>query len=104
MFGSKSNAESSNTPKNRSKTARENSKQKDNNEEDDGEVDNEQEYDPQFEPIVPLPDAIEIRTGEEDEEKGNTFSFPLIAIINREPNLHVRASFCDVSLLPRSFV
>lgn len=33
-------------------------------------MDNEQEYDPHFEPIVPLPDAIEVRTGEEDEEKG----------------------------------
>jgi E3 SUMO-protein ligase RanBP2 len=27
-------------------------------------------YDPQFEPIVDLPDAIEVRTGEEDEIKG----------------------------------
>ena len=26
-------------------------------------------YDPQFEPIVDLPDAIEVRTGEEDEMK-----------------------------------
>ncbi|KAL0127950.1 hypothetical protein PUN28_003304 [Cardiocondyla obscurior] len=43
--------------------------QKEDNEEDDGEVDNEQEHDPQFEPIVPLPDAIEVRTGEEDEER-----------------------------------
>ena len=34
------------------------------NEEDDG-----QDYDPHFEPIIPLPDAIEVRTGEEEEEK-----------------------------------
>jgi E3 SUMO-protein ligase RanBP2 len=27
-------------------------------------------YDPHFEPIVDLPDAIEVRTGEEDEIKG----------------------------------
>jgi len=27
-------------------------------------------YDPHFEPIVELPDAIEVRTGEEDEIKG----------------------------------
>ncbi|XP_072764779.1 E3 SUMO-protein ligase RanBP2 [Anoplolepis gracilipes] len=47
----------------------EDSTQKEDNEEDDGEVDNEQEYDPHFEPIIPLPDAIEVRTGEEDEEK-----------------------------------
>uniref|UniRef100_A0A0C9REL7 RANBP2 protein n=1 Tax=Fopius arisanus TaxID=64838 RepID=A0A0C9REL7_9HYME len=28
-----------------------------------------QEYDPHYEPIIPLPDAIEVRTGEEEEEK-----------------------------------
>lgn len=28
-----------------------------------------EENDPYFEPIIPLPDAIEVRTGEEDEEK-----------------------------------
>ncbi|XP_012274477.1 E3 SUMO-protein ligase RanBP2 [Orussus abietinus] len=27
------------------------------------------EHDPHFDPIIPLPDAIEVRTGEEDEEK-----------------------------------
>jgi E3 SUMO-protein ligase RanBP2 len=27
-------------------------------------------HDPHFEPIVDLPDAIEVRTGEEDEIKG----------------------------------
>lgn len=27
-------------------------------------------HDPQFEPIVDLPDAVEVRTGEEDEAKG----------------------------------
>jgi len=29
----------------------------------------EGEHDPHFEPIVPLPDKIDIVTGEEDEEK-----------------------------------
>ncbi|KAJ8686803.1 hypothetical protein QAD02_022597 [Eretmocerus hayati] len=43
---------------------------KDNDEEDgDGETENGEEHDPYFEPIVPLPDAIEVRTGEEEEEK-----------------------------------
>jgi len=59
--------------------SREDSVQKEDNEEDDGEVD-EQEHDPHFEPIVPLPDAIEVRTGEEDEEKGSlvfTYHFEL---------------------------
>lgn len=35
---------------------------------------NDNDPDPHFEPIVPLPDVIEVRTGEEDEEKG-TMSF-----------------------------
>lgn len=68
VFGSKS-ATSLNSSAVQNKS-REDSVQKEDNEEDDGEVD-EQEHDPQFEPIVPLPDAIEVRTGEEDEEKGS---------------------------------
>ena len=68
MFGSKSS-----TSLNSSMTIRNTSReeQKEENDEDDGEVDNEQEHDPHFEPIVPLPDTIEVRTGEEDEEKGS---------------------------------
>ncbi|XP_012059721.1 PREDICTED: E3 SUMO-protein ligase RanBP2-like [Atta cephalotes] len=67
VFGSKSS-----TSLNSSMTIRNTSReeQKEENDEDDGEVDsNEQEHDPHFEPIVPLPDTIEVRTGEEDEEK-----------------------------------
>lgn len=67
MFGSKS-ATSLNSSTTIRNTLRE--EQKEENDEDDGEVDNEQEHDPHFEPIVPLPDTIEVRTGEEDEEKG----------------------------------
>lgn len=36
-----------------------------NSEKDEEEVDNS--HDPHFEPIIPLPDAIEISTGEENE-------------------------------------
>ncbi|XP_011144790.2 E3 SUMO-protein ligase RanBP2 [Harpegnathos saltator] len=70
VFGSKS-AESLNVSTTiGNKSTREDSMHKDDNEEDDaGEVDNEQEHDPYFEPIVPLPDTIEVKTGEEDEEK-----------------------------------
>ncbi|XP_057333326.1 E3 SUMO-protein ligase RanBP2-like [Microplitis mediator] len=42
-------------------------KDEDNEEDDKG--DDGQEYDPHYEPIIPLPDAIEVWTGEEDEEK-----------------------------------
>ena len=37
-----------------------------NEEDEDGEV--ESSHDPYFEPIVPLPELVEVRTGEEDEE------------------------------------
>ncbi|XP_011170959.2 E3 SUMO-protein ligase RanBP2 [Solenopsis invicta] len=63
VFGSKSATSQNSTVQNKSR------EEKEDNEEDDGEVDNEQEHDPHFEPIIPLPDAIEVRTGEEDEEK-----------------------------------
>jgi len=70
VFGSKP-ATSLNNSVTVQNQSREDSVQKEDNEEDDGEVDNEQEHDPHFEPIIPLPDAIEVRTGEEDEEKGS---------------------------------
>lgn len=43
------------------------------NENKDGETENQsntgdENYDPYFEPIVPLPDVIVVKTGEEDEE------------------------------------
>ncbi|XP_033325702.2 E3 SUMO-protein ligase RanBP2 isoform X1 [Megalopta genalis] len=63
VFGSKST--------NKSEKAKETKDERklENEEEEDDENDNEQEHDPHFEPIVPLPDVIEVRTGEEDEEK-----------------------------------
>lgn len=70
VFGSKSTTSSSLNSSATVQNKSQDSTQKEDNEEDDGEVDNEQEHDPHFEPIVPLPDAIEVRTGEEDEEKG----------------------------------
>ncbi|EFN63981.1 E3 SUMO-protein ligase RanBP2 [Camponotus floridanus] len=69
VFGSKSTTSSSLNSSASVQNKSQDSTQKEDNEEDDGEVDNEQEHDPHFEPIVPLPDAIEVRTGEEDEEK-----------------------------------
>lgn len=45
------------------------------NDDDNDEEANGEEHDPHFEPIVPLPDAIEVRTGEEDEEKGTLYFF-----------------------------
>lgn len=39
------------------------------NVEDEAEEDNDAEHDPHFEPIVPLPEIIEVRTGEEEEDK-----------------------------------
>lgn len=70
VFGSKTTSSLNSSEKAQNRSFND-SVQKEDNEEDDGEVDNEQEHDPHFEPIVPLPDAIEVRTGEEDEEKGN---------------------------------
>lgn len=40
-------------------------KKEENADENDEEVDNS--HDPHFEPIIPLPDAIEVSTGEENE-------------------------------------
>lgn len=72
VFGSKNSDSLNTSTKARDKSTRDNSMQKNDNEEDDGsEVDNEQEHDPYFEPIVPMPEAIEVKTGEEDEEKGS---------------------------------
>jgi len=39
--------------------------------ESSGEEEGEESHDPHFDPIIALPDIITVRTGEEDEEKGN---------------------------------
>lgn len=67
VFGTK--FQNTNSTLNTSKNNPNLSKQDENDNEEEGD-ENEQEHDPHFEPIVPLPDAIEVRTGEEDEEKG----------------------------------
>ncbi|KYM79611.1 E3 SUMO-protein ligase RanBP2, partial [Atta colombica] len=100
VFGSKSS-----TSLNSSMTIRNTSReeQKEENDEDDGEVDNEQEHDPHFEPIVPLPDTIEVRTGEEDEEKEeySPFTFKVIRILFSKLFFHLFTAFCQRAKLYR---
>ncbi|XP_076639687.1 E3 SUMO-protein ligase RanBP2 isoform X2 [Colletes latitarsis] len=64
VFGSKSTSKSAQKTKEATQ-----GKEAENEEGECAENENEQEHDPHFEPIVPLPDVIEVRTGEEDEEK-----------------------------------
>lgn len=46
-------------------------KKVENEEEENGDqTENDHEPDPHFEPVIPLPDVVEVRTGEEEEEKG----------------------------------
>lgn len=45
-------------------------KKDENEEEEYDQTENDQDHDPHFEPIIPLPDIIEVHTGEEEEEKG----------------------------------
>lgn len=74
MFGSKitSPVPSKSTTTEEVKQDQPDTDKKDDNDEDEcNENENDQEHDPHFEPIIPMPDAIEVRTGEEDEEKSN---------------------------------
>jgi hypothetical protein len=50
-------------------------KKKDKEGESSGEEEGEESHDPHFDPIIALPDIITVRTGEEDEEKGQSFYF-----------------------------
>lgn len=43
--------------------------QKNANESNDDSTVDDSNYDPHYDPIIPLPDEIVVRTGEEDEEK-----------------------------------
>lgn len=48
-------------------------KDKETQGESSGEEEGEETHDPHFDPIIALPDIITVRTGEEDEDKGNIF-------------------------------
>ncbi|XP_014235888.1 ranBP2-like and GRIP domain-containing protein 3 [Trichogramma pretiosum] len=67
VFGAK--AANTSVKKTPSKDTSSKTQENDNDEDGDDENENGDEHDPYFEPIIPLPDAIEVRTGEEDEEK-----------------------------------
>ncbi|XP_014212224.1 E3 SUMO-protein ligase RanBP2 isoform X2 [Copidosoma floridanum] len=68
VFGAKSKQTDAKKSAAKSKKDKDKKNDDDEDDEDDGD-ENGDEHDPYFEPIVPLPDAIEVRTGEEDEEK-----------------------------------
>lgn len=67
-----------------------------NDDENSGEVDNS--HDPHFEPIIPLPDAIEVSTGEENETICKWFVFNCSTYFN---TIFVFSVFCERSKLFR---
>ncbi|XP_053980788.1 E3 SUMO-protein ligase RanBP2-like [Hylaeus volcanicus] len=67
VFGSKSSAVAAKSAQKTKEGTQD--KKGEHEEEENAENETEQDHDPYFEPIVPLPDVIEVRTGEEDEEK-----------------------------------
>uniref|UniRef100_A0A182Q0C7 E3 SUMO-protein ligase RanBP2 n=1 Tax=Anopheles farauti TaxID=69004 RepID=A0A182Q0C7_9DIPT len=58
----------------------------DDDDDDEKNVSGTAEYDPRpdFQPIIPLPDEIEVRTGEEDEEQIFTGRSKLLRLVDRE--------------------
>lgn len=93
MFGARADPQAD--PKKGAKSTPNSKKDKSKNgdDEDDEGDENGEEHDPYFEPIIPLPDAIEVRTGEEDEEKG----MPIFSLMHFHTSVFFNAMYDKLS-------